>query len=422
MIEVMIFSPQSQFPTTQTRRPFGVAFKVGLICLAMTATACEARRVSPSGRGTVVSSVPLVTITEQQAADPAAFEPFDDSDAHFGVHAFRVTYRTIDAHGQPTIATGMVAVPDNRAEKLHVISYAHGTRTARRDVASVSDDNLDRHAVLLMASAGYAVVAPDYLGLGEGPGHHPYMDTATETTASVDMLRAARRVLAAQHRTMASDVLVTGFSQGGPAAMALGQALTEGADAHLGVAALAPISGPYDALGAELPGVLTNDEVDAASGTFYLAYWTVSMNRLHHLYNHSGEVFMAPYSSDIESWFDGTHDEEQIIAKLPDIPAKLFLTDYLQLLAAPVGALLDALHANDQSCVIGRLDAPVHLFAADGDRDITITNTRHCLADLTASGHPAEIVQLGDIGHFPSQIVGIPAVLHWFTTIATPNP
>ena len=47
--------------------------------------------------------------------------------------------------------------------------------------------------VELFASAGYAAVAPDYLGLGTGPGLHPYMDLSSEVTASVDMLDAGRR-------------------------------------------------------------------------------------------------------------------------------------------------------------------------------------------------------------------------------------
>ncbi|MEN3359311.1 MAG: hypothetical protein V7637_3293 [Mycobacteriales bacterium] len=35
---------------------------------------------------------------------------------------------------------------------------------------SVSDDNLDRSTAVLFATTGFVTVAPDYLGLGTGPG------------------------------------------------------------------------------------------------------------------------------------------------------------------------------------------------------------------------------------------------------------
>jgi hypothetical protein len=33
---------------------------------------------------------------------------------------------------------------------------------------------------------------PDYIGMGGSPGLHPYVHAASEATASIDMIRAAR--------------------------------------------------------------------------------------------------------------------------------------------------------------------------------------------------------------------------------------
>jgi hypothetical protein len=51
------------------------------------------------------------------------------------------------------------------------------------------------------------------------------------------------------------------------------------------------------------------------------------------------------------------------------------------------------------------------------DTDVTITNVRHCQPDPRASGVDSPLIDLGEIGHFPSGILGIPAVLGWFGAV-----
>ncbi|MFD8493618.1 alpha/beta hydrolase family protein [Amycolatopsis sp. NPDC059657] len=294
-------------------------------------------------RGTLVSHELVQTLGQGELK--GAFGPFSDSRAKYGVDVHRVVYRTIDVNGRPTTASGLVAFP-RRSGPLRVVSYAHGTRTGRADVASMTPETMDRPAVLLIASAGYAAVAPDYLGLGAGPGFHPYADKASEATASADLLRAAREFAARQHRKLDRDVYLTGFSQGGQAAMALGKALRDGADPGSRLRGLAPISGPYDAQHAELPGALDNGEVAPEPATFYLAYWTVSMNRLHRIYDRPEEVFNPAYLG-TEALFDGSLGEDEIFPKLPSRPDLLFTPGYIERMRHPAGGLLDAIRATD---------------------------------------------------------------------------
>lgn len=142
----------------------------------------------------------------------------------------------------------------------------------------------DRRIAFAFASAGYAVSAPDYLGLGEGPGPHPYLDPSSEVTASVDALRATHALAERQGRRLDPEVLATGHSQGATVTMALGRALQEGADPRLRLGALAPISGPYDTSGSIQTAL--SGRINLATG--YLAYLTVSWNRLHHFYDTPG--------------------------------------------------------------------------------------------------------------------------------------
>lgn len=56
-------------------------------------------------------------------------------------------------------------------------------------------------------------------------------------------------------------------------------------------------------------------------GTAYLAYWTVSWNRLYDLYDDPAEAFQNPT---IDGLFDGNTPNDQIFPKLPATVQELF--------------------------------------------------------------------------------------------------
>ncbi len=243
----------------------------------------------------------VLTVAEFDA-DPAILRS--------GVVSYRLVYRTIDPHGLPTTASGLLALPATDTRRLRVVSYTHGTETARADAPSTATalaaDGWGQAPALTYAAAGFAAVAPDYLGLGVGPGLHPWMDVPSEVTASFDLLRATRLFLATQGRTVDPRVLVTGFSQGASAATGLATALRSGADPALRLGALAPVSGAYDLRSVELPALL-DGQVEWPYGVGYTAYLLVAFNRLHHLYDTPAEVFRDP---SVEALFDGEHSGE----------------------------------------------------------------------------------------------------------------
>ena len=202
-----------------------------------------------------------------------------------------------------------------------------------------------RWSAELFASAGFAVAEPDYVGMGAGPGRPEYEVAASEVSASADLLLAAQQI--ARHRgdRLASRVLVTGFSQGGAAAMALGRALQQGAVPGLHLKALAPISGPYDLIGAELPGMF-NGQVAAGAAIYLTGYALTAWNPLYHLYAEPRDAFRQPYASRMAALFDGYHSYQQQNQALPPTMRNLYTAGYLRLLRHPAGALRRALIAN----------------------------------------------------------------------------
>ncbi|WP_182904497.1 hypothetical protein [Microbispora sp. H13382] len=368
--------------------------------------------------GSIVSATRIDRLSPARVSATLRAAGFPVPEHPLGVDVYRVVYRTTGTGGQPTTASGVVTLPRSGDGRLSFAVYEHGTLPTKRYAPSVAPGSDGRLVPVMFAAAGFAGVAPDYLGLGLGPGRHPYMDAASEVTASADLLRAARDLAARHGRGLDGRVMVTGFSQGGHAAMALGRALQRGVVPGLRLAALAPISGPYAVERAELPAVLSGD-VEPRSATFYLAYWITSMNRLHHLYDTPGQAFRAPYDRTVEGLFDGRHTEEQIAAALPASPAELLTEEFMAQVRQPSGAFLEALRVNDTTCTGWRPRVPVTLYAARGDRDVAIANARVCRDDLAASGANVRLVDAGAVGHVHGALWSLPRVLRAFQDLLT---
>ncbi|MEU4502452.1 alpha/beta hydrolase [Streptomyces sp. NPDC024089] len=367
------------------------------------------------GRGTLLGITPVADLDRADVARFLASGGMDTATVRHGLRGYRLTYRTVTPQGAPTTATGLLALPKGGPHRLDLVSDTHGTM-AHRDYAPSVGEDFGRFAPYLHASAGRAVAAPDYVGLGKGPGRHPYMDTKSSVTASLDMLRAARTAARRLGRPLTGDVYASGFSQGGQVAMALGKALGDGADRHFELRALAPVSGPYDIEHAETPA-LFDGRVNDISAVFYVSYYLTAQSRLHPLYKDPSEAFRKPYADIVDGLFDSEHTEEEIIPALPATLKELLTDDYYRRLQHPSGGLLDAARAQDGNCA-WKPDVPVRLYSSSGDTDVPIANARHCAADLAARGVDAPVVDQGPADHNTTYMKSGPEIVRWFDKVA----
>lgn len=359
---------------------------------------------SGSSRGDLISVQPVSQLDSAQVATYLTKYRLDASRARFGVTATRIVYRTIDPRGKPTTASTLIVLPRNDNRSLRHVTWLHGTTGYRGSTASVTDGD-DRAAAFLFASAGYLTTAPDYLGLGTGPGHHPYLDGPSTVTASVDAFRAATKFAQRGGRRADPRMLVTGHSQGGQAAMAVGQALNR--DGGLELGGLAPISAPLH-LSQALPDALAGG-ID--NGVAYLAYWTVAWNRLHHLYDSPADAFRDPA---IEEVFDGDHTNQEIFQRLPRSVDDLFTPEYRARLEEPTGVLRAKIREADSFCD-WRPEIPVTLYTSGGDGDVKPGNSTYCDQRLKRHHGKSTVIDLGeDVGHGQAAKLAIPRVLATF--------
>ncbi|MEU3227123.1 alpha/beta hydrolase [Streptomyces sp. NPDC006976] len=366
-------------------------------------------------RGTLLAVTPVARLGRAEVAAFISEAGMSADTVRHGVRAYRLSYATITPQGRPTTATGLLVLPEGGSHRLDLVSDTHGTM-AHRDYAPSVGEDFGRYAPYLHASAGRAVAAPDYLGLGQGPGRHPYMDTESAVSASIDMLRASRTASRQLGRPLTGDVYASGFSQGGQVAMAVGKALQDGADRHFRLRALAPVSGPYDIEHAETPA-LFDGRVNDTSGIFYMTYFLTAQNRLHPLWKDPSEAFREPYAGIVDDLFDTHHYEEQIIPALPATLKELLTDDYYRKLQHPTGALLAAVRAQDGTCA-WKPAVPVRLYTSSGDTDVPIANARSCAADLAKRGVKAPVIDQGETGHNETYLTSGPQIVRWFDRLA----
>lgn len=349
----------------------GIRFAALLLALVAGCDAVGVVEQPPEprrGRGATVSVEPLAELSVGEVNGL-----FSDVGlaitARFPVASYAVVYETVDAHGEVTRASGAISLPVRPFAPLPVVSYQHGTSVRRIDVPSASEN--ERIIGIAFAATGYLAAMPDYLGLGESPGLHPYVHAATSATAVVDMLRAATDFATDRGWELAGELFLIGYSQGGYATMAAHRALEADHTNEFTVTATAPMAGPYDLSGV-MADVVTSDQ--PYPSPYYVPYVLLAYNDIYGLYESPSQFLKSPYDVQIPPLFDGAHSADAINALLPEVPRKIIWPDVL---ASFENDLDDPfrrrLRENDLYDWAPR--APVRLYHCEGDTFVPKENS-----------------------------------------------
>lgn len=138
--------------------------------------------------------------------------------------ATRLLYTSTDARWRSGIVpvSGVLYVPRGKAPRggWPLVVWAHGTLGVADPCAPswTGSNPRDLGHVARWLDDGFAVVAPDYQGLG-GPGPHPYTLWRAEGRSVLDAARAALRA----GRGISNRVFITGQSQGSGASLGAAQ-------------------------------------------------------------------------------------------------------------------------------------------------------------------------------------------------------
>ncbi|MGT2437987.1 alpha/beta hydrolase family protein [Bradyrhizobium betae] len=168
------------------------------------------------------------------------------SPARNAVSLYRVTYASVvpERGNKPTVASGLLAVPDVEGTSFPMVTYQHGTVYGKQEVPSFPEQSPETQLMIAQfAGQGYVVIGADYFGLGTSSEPEGYMVKASHQQATYDMLIASRAVL--DHLKLTTTKLyLAGWSQGGFVTMAMLEKLEQ---SGIKVDAAATASAPVDA-------------------------------------------------------------------------------------------------------------------------------------------------------------------------------
>jgi len=297
---------------------------------------------------------------------------FELDSVSYGYWMYKVTYETIDKDGNPHIATGSVAYPrvdwpDTPNEAFPIISYQHGTVLERSAVSSETGVWI---LAAYLAGSGYVYIEPDYLGLGDSEGMHPYQIKEPYGTAVIDLIRAVKNYSFENEQFAVNEQLfLVGYSEGGYATMATHQIIERDYQDEFNITASFPMAGAYSMSEVMVDVMLAMEEYGEP---FYFPYVLFSYADS---YPEMGDVvdYLLPEYAFLEEMFNGYTSSITVNEFMPSIPMTIMLPDSIESFQNNFNHPLQvALRAND--LLDWTPEAPMYIFHGTADEIVPYQN------------------------------------------------
>ena len=190
------------------------------------------------------------------------------------IDLYEIIYTTKWHDGTQIKASGLYFKPLKNKTLVPQLIYHHGTQIKKEGSREVYGENIISAG---FSANGYAVIMPDYIGLGKGDRTHLYQHSDSEADAAIDMYFAVQELNNRLNYKTNSQLYLTGYSQGGHACMATHKKLQEHFP-EIEITASSPMSGSYDMSGAQSE-VMFSPYPDPA----YLPYLLMSYDEIYNI-------------------------------------------------------------------------------------------------------------------------------------------
>jgi len=232
-----------------------------------------------------------------------------ESQTVYGYKAYKIPYTTRDEEGNEVEASGLFVIPTGLPTivtstlGLSMVSDDHGTIFGNKEAPSVIADATgapDGSSIILTSLGGFATLQPDYIGFGDSKEHyHPFVLKDSLANATVDFIKQVKIFSSENNITLNNQLFLTGYSEGGYAAMATLKKIEEEQLSDLTVTMAAPMAGPYD-LKTMADVVLSKPTLDVPSFIADTGYGYAKA------YNQELNSFInEPYASSLPTLFNG---------------------------------------------------------------------------------------------------------------------
>ncbi len=325
----------------------------------------------------------------------------DELNTHFGlsfiqydVKYYKINYSTTDIQGNLDTVSGLLVVPDNSMLQFPKLVYQHGTSSSKANVPSNygTPEGKEGDIPLFFGGMGYVSLAPDYLGLGDSDGFHPYVHAESEAWVALDFLNAFEASKSLFEVQTNNQLFITGYSQGGHAAMALHRALELAPFSSYEVTASAPMSGPYS-IGGVMRNFILSDSIYYYPG--YIPNTLLSYNEVYgNLFVEPASIFKAPYHQLILDYYQENIDlgtlNNALISALENIegscrPSRMILDTVRQVVANNPNHPIN-LAMKDNDVFEWAPEAPTRLLYCQADDQVPYMNSTIAADSMVSLG------------------------------------
>jgi pimeloyl-ACP methyl ester carboxylesterase len=179
----------------------------------------------------------------------------------------------------------------------------------------------------MLASNGYIVLIPDYIGFGASENFiHPYYHRSSSNNAVIDLIHAFDEMKLRDNvlATSSATTYLIGYSQGGWATLSALDEIENGPATGIEVAAASCGAGAYDLI------AMSNYILDLETfpGPHYLPYFIYSQQVMGLILEPLSTFFKSPYTERIPELFNGNYSNSEVNAQLTNTIGDL-LTDNL---------------------------------------------------------------------------------------------
>jgi pimeloyl-ACP methyl ester carboxylesterase len=344
-----------------------------------------------------VQLTPLRTISTTEARVLLFLTRVKGIPVRNAIDLYKMNYILARPDGKIVPLSGLLALPHGLVSR-RLVSFQHGTTTTRTAVPS-KPDGTGIATAIVFAGNGYALVVPDYPGLGDSPGRHPYYVADAIGPAIFAMIEAAQQLQAVPK----APVFLAGFSEGAWASLVALRLLEDGGAHVLGSALVA---GAYDLRHVSLPASMKGR---SSAHSLYLAYaaWAQS-----DYYGHPLDTVLTPaYAQLVERLFDGATPSE-ILSALPVDPRQIFNQSLLDAYDHNRSHwYLDTLAANSLVDLMPR--SPVRFYYGSADMEVSPEESLSAARQMNQRGIDVSATNVGPVGHDASMLQAAPLIVAW---------
>lgn len=329
----------------------------------------------------------------------------------------KVTYKTT-FKDNGIQASGLVCVPKTPGN-YPVLCFQNGTNTLHSECPTENPED-DLFSILeSVASMGFIVVVPDYIGFGASSQlPHPYLHAASTTQSIIDMLRAVKE-FGSQEKIVAkptNDLYIFGYSQGGWATMHLQKAIEKNYSSEFNLKASSCAAGPYS--------IEYMNEFITAKTTYPMPYFLTYLLNAYtvngFITNPITDFIQAPYAAKISGLYDGKHSGGSINSELTTTMSTLLTTEYR------TGFATNTKFAGIRSAFIANsiepwaVTTPTRLYHGQNDEFIPVSLSQKYYADFQTKGVSTEKMKLVIVPYVDHPTGVIPVGLQtimWFLEV-----